>query len=196
MRAPLLAILIVAVGAFAYPLSQRSGSESAAAEEAVSVRVTDGAALAIFDEVCIEGRESFAQTESRALASGWTQVPDDVHPNVARIMAISRGAEVLGASNILMHAYAHSSRSQYMVLTSLTVSGVPVNGCYIYDFGVSGLPEPSDLEASLGEPSERTSQPGVVDAKKWVRPSPFPTVATLRMGYFPAGSPAVEQVGF
>lgn len=150
MRAPLLAILIVAVGAFAYLLTQRLAAESAAAEEAVSVSATDGAALAIFNEVCIEGRESFAQTESRAFASGWTQA----------------------------------------------MSGIPVNGCYIYDFDVSGLLERSDLESSRGEPSERTSQPGVVDAKKWVRPAPFPTVATLRMGYFPVGSPAVEQVGF
>lgn len=100
------------------------------------------------------------------------------------------------ASNVVMHAYSHPDRTQFIVLTGMNVSGMPVNGCYVYDFGATGLPELSPLEVSLGEPTERISQPGVADTKKWIRPASLPSVATLRMGYFPQGSPAEEQVGY
>jgi hypothetical protein len=202
MRASLIVLLLAVAGGAGYYFYQQSGRTEAAAVEAtpaqvsMSTRPSDGAGPALFNDICIAGRESFAQTESRALAAGWTLAPDDIHPNVARIMAISRGASVPQASNVVMRAYAHPERPQYIVLTGMNVSGSPVNGCYIYDFGATQLPDLGALEASLGVPTERISEPGIVDSKKWVGPAALPSVATLRVGYFPLGSPAEAQLGF
>lgn len=202
MRAPLIVVVLAVVAAGGHYFYQRQPPQSAAmvgtaaAQTPMNVRPSDGAALAVFSDICIEGRANYTQTEGRALAAGWSLAADDVHPNVARIMAISRGASMPQASNIVMNAYAHPNRPQFIVLTGMNVAGNPVNGCYVYDFAAPGLPELSPLEVSLGAPSEVVSEPGVIDSKKWVRPAPFSSVATLRMGYFPLGSPAEPQVGY
>lgn len=202
MRAPLIALVLVAAGAAGYWFYQQSrgaepaGAETTAAQTEAPAHPSDGAATTLFNEICIEGRASFAETESRALTSGWAQAPDDVHPAVERIMTISRGADVPQASDIVMHAYANPGRPQFIVLTGMNISGMPVNGCYVYDFGAPALPDLGALEVSLGAPTERLSEPGVVDSKKWVRPAALPSVATLRAGYFPQGSPAEAQLGF
>ncbi len=202
MRAPLIVVVLAVVAAGGYYFYQRQAPTAPVAEaaaepsSAASVRSSDGAALAVFNDICIEGRANYAQTESRALAAGWARAADGVHPNVARIMALSRGASIPQASDIVLNAYAHPERPQFIVLTGMSVSGNPVNGCYVYDFGAQGLPAAGPLEVSLGAPTEVVSEPGVIDSKKWVGPAAYPSVATLRMGYFPEGSPAEPQVGY
>ena len=202
MRAPLIVVILAVVAAGGYYFFQHQTSalpevvETASAQSAAPVRPSDGAALTVFNDICIDGRANYAQTESRALAAGWSLASDDVNPNVARIMSISRGASVPQASEIVINAYAHPERPQFIVLTGMNLAGNPVNGCYVYDFAAPGLPELSPFETSLGAPTEIVSEPGVIDSKKWVRPALFPSVATLRMGYFPPGSPAEPQVGY
>jgi hypothetical protein len=202
MRAPFIVLTLALAGGAGYYFYQGSSpaepeiTQPASAQTPDPVRPSDGAAPTVFNDICIAGRASFSETERRALAAGWVQAADDVDPRVARIMAISRGADVPGASNVVMHAYANPDRPQFLVLTGLNVSGIPTNGCYVYDFGATSLPSFGSLEAALGEPNERIDEPGVVDSKKWTRPAAFPGVATLRAGYFPPGSPAEPQLGF
>ena len=201
MRAPLIALVLVALGAGGYYFFQQSQALSAApaganAPEASALPQTDGsAALALFNDICIEGQENFALTEARATAGGWTVAADDVHPATARIAAIARGADV-GASNTVLNVYAHPERSEYIMLTDLTISGDRLNGCYVYDFQAAGIPDLGALQSRLGAAAQPESHPGVIESRQWTRPPAFPSVATVRVGYIPRGSPVEAQAGF
>lgn len=196
MRAPLIALVLVIFGAGAYYFFQIAQQRPVATTSAgASTLQSSDPTLSIFSDVCVEGRQNFAESERRAIAAGWVVAPDDVNPSLAHIMSISRAAASQMPGGIL-HAYSHAGRSQYIVLTSLVVSGIPANGCYVYNFGASQLPDVSAMEARLGAPTEVTSQAGVAEIRAWTRPSALSDVAALRLAYFPPGSPAETQVGF
>lgn len=201
MRAPLIALVLLALVAGGYYFYQQSQAPSApttgtSAPEASALPQTDGsAALALFNDICIEGQENFALTAARATAAGWTVAADDVHPATGRIAAIARGADV-GASNTVLNVYAHPERSEYIMLTDLTISGDRLNGCYVYDFQAAGIPDLSALQSRLGAAAQPVSQPGVIESRQWTRPPAFPSIATVRAGYIPQGSPVESQTGF
>lgn len=200
MRAPLIAVVLVVLGAAGYYFYRQNQSPQPAAEAAETpqpeAQQTDGvAALALFNDICVEGRQSFAQTEARAAARGWVVAADGVHPATARIAAIARGSDI-GASSVVMHVYAHPQHAEYVMLTDIVISGDRLNGCYVYDFQAAGIPDLTGLQARLGAPPESTVQAGVIDSRHWTPPPALPSVATLRVGYIPQGSPAEPQAGF
>ena len=87
MRAPLIALVLLALVAGGYYFYQQSQAPSApttgtSAPEASALPQTDGsAALALFNDICIEGQENFALTAARATAAGWTVAR---HPRIIR----------------------------------------------------------------------------------------------------------------
>lgn len=200
MRALIIALVLLALGAGGYYFYQQNQdaaeAEASAAEAAVLAAQTDGvAALALFNEICIAGQENFAATEALATAAGWAIAADDAHPSTARITGIARGADV-GATGTVLHVYAHPQRAEFIMLSDLTIQGDRLNGCYVYDFQAGGIPDLSALETTLGAPFQRESHPGIIESRSLVGPPSFPSVASVRVGYLPRGSAAEEQAGF
>jgi hypothetical protein len=164
---------------------------------AANVARAQDARVETFQRVCIEARENFEASEVAALRRGWVTVSEDARPELERIFEFARNADSVETPIRRLQAYSNNQFTDTaIVLSEMIIQGRLINGCYVYDFAATEPLAPEIFVQIVGSPpTEAHFQPGLIVMQKWVAPSAFIGVATLRAGFVPAGSEAGEQVG-
>ena len=165
-------------------------------------QVDDARAIAFRDD-CGSTLADLTTTKQRIAAAGWVKVDPSVDPELKAVHALSVGGQS-AYPNATIEAFSRTigDHAVYMMISgNVPVSGMFVNGCYLYDFADDAFAADPDsnhvLETWFGSPpTEALSQPGMISNKKWVAPKSHPEFATVRVASVPASSSVAAATKF
>jgi hypothetical protein len=205
MRALLIAVALVALGAGGYYFYQRSGqtaeAQSAAGAPHGGAPSASDARLQAFSSNCLAWRFEYDATRAAAIEAGWQPIDSESDPELNSVFNQGRGALESGVAGpngrIEAFSRADAGRALHLILTSGVAQGQSFVGCYIYEFR-STEPVADDVaRAVMGSaPTSQNRFPGQFQSLEWSQPPAHPGVVLVRIAYIWPSDEAVREVGY
>ena len=160
--------------------------------------IVDSRAIAFRDD-CASSLNDYAKTQRTVLASGWKSVESDKHPELEAVMSFAQKLDpnLIAKSEFQSYVKDLDGIAIYLVLAHVPFEEKFLNGCYVYGFDDSKIDRSSVISVWLGaDPTETVNHPGLIQQNKWIGPTKFPHLATVRVGAIPDGSSVADETGF
>jgi hypothetical protein len=155
-----------------------------------------------FQKACVPQRLSFEGTKAQALSEGWKVIAEDSHPELAAMMALAHAAAVDPEypdwkSDFATYTKDVLGQPVHLVVTYLVAPGVMnIIGCYLYDFEIDRMIDPSNVDVLMGETSADSIDHDGLVGYVWGPTEALPRTLDTYLTLIHEGSPHAASTGF
>lgn len=167
-----------------------------AARPAASVSA-ERAMLDDFKAACARIGDDIGVAKADAARSGWTAMPDDGDPRIARLNKMGREAiEKDGTSTGANFRRSWNGRDIFLIISRYQdKSGFWGAGCRLYDFEAAAPLDPKLLEIWMGKPPTGVQEPAPGLSKRLWEPAGWSYGVTVEVNHVPQKHALGERFG-
>lgn len=154
--------------------------------------------LDAFKEACSRIGDDIEPVKADAVKAGWTPMPDDGNPRIARLNKMGREAVANEgtATGANFRRRSPAGRDIFLIVSRYQdKSGFWGSGCRMYDFEATKPLEPKLLEAWMGKPPTGVQEPAPGLSKRLWEPSGWKEGITVEVNHVPQGHSLGKQFG-
>ena len=153
--------------------------------------------LDAFKAACSRIGNDIEPVKADAVRAGWTPMPDESDPRIARLNRMGREAvEKDGSATGASFRRPSGGRDIFLIVSRYQdKSGFWGSGCRLYDFEAVRPLEPKLLEAWMGRPPTGVQTPAPGLSKRLWEPSGWREGITVEVNHVPQKHPLGKQFG-
>jgi hypothetical protein len=153
--------------------------------------------LAAFKAACFRTGNDIELAKADAARTGWTAMPDDGDPRIARLVKLGRDAvEKEGKAAGASFSLTLGGRPIFLIVSRYQdKSGFWGSGCRLYDFEAVAPLEGKLLESWMGKPPTAVQEPAPGLTKRMWEPAGWSDGITVEVSHVPQNHPLGKQYG-
>jgi hypothetical protein len=150
-----------------------------------------------FKAACSRIGNDIEPTKADAARAGWTAMPEEADPRIARLSKLGRDAvEKDGTSTGATFRRGAGGRDVFLIVSRYQdKSGFWGSGCRLYDFEASGPLDGKLLDAWMGKPATGVQEPAPGLSKRLWEPAGWSYGITVEVSHVPQNHPLGNQFG-
>lgn len=150
-----------------------------------------------FKGACSRIGNDIETAKTDAVRSGWTAMPEDGDPRIARLLKMGREATEKDGTNTGANFRRKMGGRDIFLLVSRyqDKSGFWGAGCRLYDFEATAALDPKLLEAWMGKPPTGVQTPAPGLSKRLWEPAGWSQGVTVEVNHVPQGHALGQQFG-